>query len=254
VGKTGFVNEVAELERLKTLAETADTPIERAQAARMAGAMEARITKETHIPEVVGRTEFDVTGDKPFVRKQMTEVFDARVLQEQLGLARDHLLGLSPFDASRVAQLGVKGLGFMESWFGRKPSETEGDFIDRVVKAQGGSAFVAAQVRHALTGAQMSQFEIQYLEPFLPAPGDNKTRQLAKLAALEVYTQLGADTRAALLSSGPSTVRKFFETQEQEAAIPAIPTVDAAPAGEAEDSGPVVSDTDIIQRILSRRQ
>ena len=214
VGKTDFMKVVASAEQLRSTAESAETPEARESALRQLGMMEGKIAHDIHIAPTVGRTEFDMAGDKPFVRKQMTEVFNDQELNAQLGLARDVLVGTTAFDASLMAQAGARTLGFMESWFGREPSETQKAFMDRVTTARAVGPFVARQVRHAQTGSQMSEFEIKYLDPFLPSPSDSKTVQLGKLAAVQKYTQLSVDTRMALLQD-PGGLKAFFDTQEQ---------------------------------------
>lgn len=164
------------------------------------GEIEAQIAKRNADP--VGKTEFDIAGDKVFLRKQLTEVIDSELLNSRLAMADEALNDLDTFAASATGRFTAKTIGFMENWFGREPDESEQEFVDRVVRANGGSAFVAAKVRHALTGAQMSAFEIGYLEPFLPAPGDPKSIQQAKIASLRAYTQLSIDDRMRLISTG----------------------------------------------------
>ena len=207
-GQTSFMDLVDKREVLMAQVAGSKSPDERASYQRQLGAIEAKIAKDT---AVTGRTEFDFP-DKVFVRQQATEILDSTLLNERLGMADEALNDLSAFEASAPARWGVAGLSFMESYFSREPSESEKDFINRVVKAQGGSAYVAAQVRHALTGAQMSQFEIEYLTPFLPGPGDNKSKMKAKIAALRSYTQLDIDTRTSMLANR-ADLQEFFNTQ-----------------------------------------
>jgi hypothetical protein len=135
-------------------------------------------------------------------RKLFNDIADLDVLLARLNEAESALDDLDSFDATRFAQWSTDAIAFAENWLGRTPSESEQQFVDRVVKARGGAAFIAAKIRHSLTGAQMSAFEIKFLTPFLPGPADSKAQMLAKLRTVREYTSLDRDTRVALFQTG----------------------------------------------------
>lgn len=238
LGKTPFLNEVEERERLLAVAEGAATPSEREAAQRQLGALEAKIAKDVYIAPVVGRTEFDVMGDKTHIRNQMTEIADDAEMFQRIQMARDHLTGISTFDASRVANLGVRSIAFMENWLGKKPTEAQQEFLTRVTQAKGASAFVAALIRLSFAGSALTPLEKASLEPFLPESGESKSVQLAKLAGVENFFKLDMETRAALISGGKDVLRHFFKTQADQASA-------VVPEKSADDA--------LINDILSRK-
>lgn len=212
VGVSPFQEQLNNREQLMAKAAVAETPEERESLDRQIGALNAKIAKDVAI---TGTSEFDlmrIGQDPTFARQQMTEIVDAEILNDQLDLARLAYEDLSAFEASAVARWGAKGIGFMENTFGIEPTDDMKSFINDVVKAQGGATFAAAQIRHALTGAQMSHFEIGFLDPFLPKIGDSKTQILAKIEAVRAFAQQGINVRKALLSD-PEALKQFFGTQ-----------------------------------------
>jgi hypothetical protein len=85
---------------------------------------------------------------------------------------------------------------------------------------QGSSAFIAAGIRHALTGAAMSPAEAVFLEPFLPLPNDARTVALNKVRVIQKYTQLSHDIRQQLLND-PLSADGFMRSLERQAAADA---------------------------------
>lgn len=174
--------------------------------ARQAGELDARLAK---LNAVVGRSQFDIALDPTFLRKQMTDHFDDVMMLEQLDLAEQALLDTSNFESSFLGTLDARRIAFFERYLNIDPSLDEKERLARITTKEARPTLVAAQVRHALTGAQMSHFEIQYLEPFLPSPDDSRSRMLAKLNALRQYTQMDMETRMGLLAT-PGLTEAFF--------------------------------------------
>lgn len=202
VGATAFMENVIQKEQI--IAQLQDpnsqlTQEQRESLLRAKGHLEAKILKDETI---IGRTKEDVQNDPVLMRKLFSEVADNEVLVANIDESVAMLQDLDNFERTFWAELGVDGLAFMDRWFGRKPTESEQEFIDRVQKKEGKAALVAAKVRHALTGAQMSAFEIVFLEPFLPSPSDSVAEQIAKLRIVREYTQLDTDTRMAMFQQG----------------------------------------------------
>jgi hypothetical protein len=166
---------------------------------RAKGHLEAKILKDETL---VGRTAEDVRNDPVLMRKLFGEVADNQVLVNNIDESMAMLRDLDKLEATAFAGLGKDFLGFAERWFGRKPSETEQQFMERVQAKEGKAALVAAKVRHSLTGAQMSAFEIGFLAPFLPDPADPVSVQISKLRIVREYTQLDTDTRMQLFQQG----------------------------------------------------
>lgn len=187
-----------------SIPDNSDEEIERIQV--QIGELDSKIEKDSTI---VGRTVQDIGNDPVAMRKLFDDFTTDLILLDGLDLAKLALNDLSNYEASFLGRADAKFRGFLQDKFQIQPSETSKQFIDRVVAGQGIATLVAAKIRHSLTGAQMSQFEIEFLEPFLPAPGDSKQRMLAKIAAVEAYTQQSAEIRLGMIQS--KTLGQFFK-------------------------------------------
>lgn len=202
VGATTFLQNVMKKEQI--IAQLQDPssqlePGEREALMRSKGHLEAKILKDETI---TGRTAEDVRGDPVLQRKLFLDISDKEVLLANLAEADVALAGLDDFDASVWANYQKDALAFMENWLGRTPDESEREFMDRIIEKQGKPSIIAAKIRHSLTGAQMSAFEIQYLTPFLPSPTDSVQQMRSKMRVVRDYTQLDRDTRLEMFRQG----------------------------------------------------
>ncbi len=202
VGTTSFQQNVMAKEQI--IAQLNDpntqlTPEQRDSLLRAKGHLEAKIHKDSTI---VGRTESDIKNDPVLMRKLFSDISDKQVLLNELHAAEEMLMDLDSFDSSVWAGLTKDFLGFAENYFGRKPSESEREFMDRIIDKEGRPTIIAAKIRHSLTGAQMSAFEIVYLQPFLPSPEDSVQEMVGKMRVIKEYTQLDVDTRMELFRNG----------------------------------------------------
>lgn len=202
VGTTAFMQNVMQKEQIIARLQDPNTQLtqeQRDSLLRAKGHLEAKIMKDETI---TGRTPDDVRNDPVLMRKLFADVADNEVLVNNIDAAVADLQDLDNFEKTFWANVGRDALGFMERWFGREPTESEAEFMQRVQTKEGKAALVAAKVRHALTGAQMSAFEIGFLAPFLPAPDDPVAKQVAKLRIVREYTQLDTETRMQLFQQG----------------------------------------------------
>ena len=202
VGATSFMQNVIQKERIVAQLQDPNsqlTPEQRQSMMRAKGHLEAKILKDETL---VGRTPDDVRADPVLMRKLFADVADNEVLVNNIDSAVSDLQNLDTFEKTFWADVGKDVLGFMERWFGRAPTESEQEFMSRVQTKEGQAALAAAKVRHALTGAQMSAFEIGFLAPFLPDPNDPVATQVNKLRIVREYTQLDTDTRMQLFQQG----------------------------------------------------
>lgn len=207
-GKTDFQKRQYARDMLQARLDSGELNPEQTKAIqRTMGELDAKILKDISI---TGRTESDLSlmSDKTWLRQQFQDQIDDEILIASLDGAVAGWEQTEGWEKTSVAKMGVSGLNFMSKWFNMEIGDNEQEFIQRVVAAHGRSAFTAAKVRHALTGAQMSEFEIKYLEPFLPSPTDSKEQQLAKIAVVRDYTRLRADKRLELVQGG--LVDAFF--------------------------------------------
>lgn len=202
VGVTDFQKNI--LERNRILARLEDpnsqlTKEERDRNMYAKGMLEAKIIKDSTL---IGRTEEDVRADVTLARKLFADVADNNVLVANIDESLAQLGDLSNFDETFWATATKDLLGFLHSTFGRRPSESEAEFMKRVQEKEGMASLIAAKVRHALTGAQMSAFEIGYLTPFLPSPDDDVNTIRNKLGIVRAYTQLDTDIRMQMFQQG----------------------------------------------------
>ncbi len=206
-GTTGFrQNQLQRELLLGQLALPDKTDEEKERLSVQIGDLDSKILKDKTI---VGRSQFDV-GNDPVAMRKLFEAFTTDiVLLEGLSLAKLAMNDINAYEASFLGQAEARFRGFLEHKFAIEPSESSKDFMDRVIKSQGIPTLVAAKIRHSLTGAQMSEFEIKFLEPFLPAPNDSKQTVLAKIAAVEAYTQQTAEMRRNLIMS--KTLGQFLK-------------------------------------------
>jgi len=202
IGTTEFQKNVMKKEQI--IAKLQDPrsqlePEERESLMRSKGHLEAKILKDETL---VGRTAEDVRGDPVLMRKLFFDISDKEVLLANLNEADQALSELDSFDSTVWANWKKDTIAFSEKWFGRTPTETEREFMDRIIEKQGKPSIIAAKIRHSLTGAQMSAFEIQYLTPFLPSPGDSPQQMRAKMRVVKDYTQLDRDVRLQMFQQG----------------------------------------------------
>jgi len=216
-GETNFTKLVNRSELLQTQIDLSDDPQVIARLERMQGDIDAQIAK---LNTITGTTEQDPgflsTAGK---NKQATEIIEGKVLQDSLEMLESDLVDAQgDFAASSFGRLTSKGIGFAERFFNRTPTEDEQEFVQRVKDTHGGLAFIAADIRHALTGAAMSPAEAVFLEPFLPLPSDSRTEALAKTRLLIRYTQADVRIRTELLNSSDDTRRSYMENLQKETA------------------------------------
>jgi hypothetical protein len=198
IGDTALVNEQEERAILEAQLATGELDEFSAfDAKRRIGEIEASILKRI---AVVGRTPTDLATDKTLMRQQMADQIADNLLLGRLDQAQAILAQTRPTEVSRIAQLDAEFSGFLQGWFGFDLSLTQEQNIQKIVNQRGSASLVAAKIRHALTGAQMSQFEIQYLEPFLPAPGDPIAKQKAKLALIRRFLMSDINTRMRMMT------------------------------------------------------
>lgn len=241
IGVTPFYENV--LQRETIVAKLQDpntqlTPAQRDNLLYAKGVLEAKIAKDSTI---VGRTEAD-RNDPVLMRKLFNDLGDNQVLINNIDETMDLFDDLDGFEKTFWASLARDGIGFMERFFGRKPTETEEQFMQRVTEKEGKSALIAAKVRHALTGAQMSAFEIGYLTPFLPSPDDPVSVAMDKLRIVRDYTQLDSDTRMQMFMQGVTD--HYFQTGGGARNNPAVTEVD----------GEVADPLSAIEKELQRRE
>jgi hypothetical protein len=243
IGRTAFQQNVIRKEQLLGQLDDPQSTLsqfDRESMLREIGHLEAKILKDE---TVVGRTEADVRDDPVAMRKMFNDLSDSQTLINQLTEAEVALDNLDSFEASIFGKGKARLIGFAEEWLGREPDESEQDFLDRFTKAKGGAAFVAAQIRHALTGAQMSAFEIVFLTPFLPEPDDSKSTMKSKLRAVRAYTELDRDTRMTMFQQGLTNqfLEGVSETPARSFDNPAT-TPPADVTQEAVDAGQSITD------------
>jgi hypothetical protein len=211
VGATSFrQNQLQRELLLGKLANPENTPAENERINVQIGELDAKIDKDTAI---VGRTQQDVADDPTAMRQLFSDFTTDLVLLEGLDLADSSLDDLSTYEATILGAGEARFRAFLEKIFGIEPDETSAAFIARIVASKGIATLVAAKIRHSLTGAQMSQFEIEFLKPFLPSPGDSRTMMKAKIAAVRAYTQQSADIRLQLIES--KTLGQFMKGHQQ---------------------------------------
>jgi len=174
-----------------------------------------------------GRTEADLLSDPSFTRKQMGEHFEDNLLLARLDVATQMLGAVTSEDVALLARGEAAFVGFMQGTFGFDPTESQQQNIDNIVNQRGSVSLVAAKIRHALTGAQMSQFEIQYLEPFLPAPGDSLGRQQAKLRLIRRFIMSDINTRMNLMFD-PNFSKAAMDIDRETEILSTDSVVDAA--------------------------
>ena len=220
VGVTGFQQNVNAVERI--IGKLNDPKLNLSQLQkdsllRQKGHLEAKLAKDTR---VVGLTDNDVRNDEVLMRKLFTEIADIDVLLNNIDVATEQLQDLDSFDSSVFAGFAKDTLGFMEKFFLRTPDEGEREFMERIIEKEGKPTIIAAKIRHALTGAQMSAFEIVFLTPFLPSPSDSPAQMIGKMKVVREYTQLDRDTRMELFRTGlTESTLKSFETKGARATI-----------------------------------
>jgi hypothetical protein len=198
IGDTGLVNEQEERAILE--AQLASGDLDEATAydtERRIGEIDASILKRIAI---VGRSPTDLATDKTLMRQQMSDHIADNLLLSRLDQAQAILNETDPSEVSRIAQLDASFSGFLQGWFGFDLSLTQEQNIQKIVNQRGSTSLVAAKIRHSLTGAQMSQFEIQYLEWFLPSPGDPLTTQRAKLSLIRRFIMSDINTRMRMMT------------------------------------------------------
>jgi len=210
-GATSFrQNQLQREMLLGKLANPDNTPAENERINVQIGELDAKIDKDSTI---VGRSAHDVANDPTAMRQLFTDFTTDLVLLEGLDLADSSLDDLSTYEATILGAGEARFRAFLEKTFGIEPSESSAAFIDRIVASKGIATLVAAKIRHSLTGAQMSQFEIEFLKPFLPSPGDSRTMMKAKIAAVRAYTQQSADIRLQLIES--KTLGQFMKGHQK---------------------------------------
>jgi|15BtaG_2_1085339.scaffolds.fasta_scaffold19705_2 hypothetical protein len=203
VGMTPHMQNVTTREQLNArLADETLTAEQRSTIERSMGHLDAKMLKDETI---TGRTEQDLRNDPVLMRKMFSDLGDNQVLLNNIDGAMTQFENLDTFEKTFWAEAQAGFFGFAEKYFGRETSESEREFMERIQTKKGKSALIAAKVRHALTGAQMSAFEIQYLEPFLPSPDDPVSVAVNKLHIVRDYTQMDTDTRMAMFQAGSTT-------------------------------------------------
>lgn len=224
VGTSTFMQNVMQKEQI--IARLNDpntqlTPEQRGSLQRAKGHLEAKILKDETI---TGRTAEDVRNDPTLMRKLFSEISDSSVLLAEINEAESMLSDLDSFDSTVWASMGKDFIGFGEKWFGRKPTESEQEFMDRIIDKEGRPTILAAKIRHSLTGAQMSAFEIVFLQPFLPGPEDSVQEIRGKLNVIKQYTQIDVDTRMELFRNGLTEM--FLQNAATGAALDENPAFD----------------------------
>lgn len=218
-GETNFTKLVNKVEELQGMIDNSDDPRVIARLERMQGKIDAQISK---LNTVVGTTENDPSAlSRAGKNKQATEIIENKVLLSSLAMLEDDLIAQEgDYAFSFWGRATSRTLGIMEHYFERTPTEGEQEFIQRVKDTNGGLAFIAADIRHALTGAAMSPAEAVFLEPFLPLPSDSRTEALAKTRLLIRYTKEDVRIRQELLDSDRGTQERYMNSlKAQEAEI-----------------------------------
>ncbi len=253
IGDTPFIDTVQKAEALreeitaKVDASADATEIESLE--RQLGHIDSQIEK---LNAITGTTEYDPSSlSKAGKNKQAEKLIELNIL---FGKADEVERVLVENEGSLAAtiwgRMTSRALGFMEDKFARLPSESEQDFMQRVTDIQGGSAFVSAQIRHALTGAAMSAAEVVYLEPFLPQPGDSLSQMLMKIRVVKKYTALDIAFRRELLENEISGNR-FLETASRQATREIAREARARAAGTTDLPPPTGTRTEAIDETQS---
>lgn len=159
---------------------------------RQIGWLDAKMLKDTTL---YGKTQWDAQTDKSLFRDQFKDVQELEVLIEQVNATEELLRMQKGGEQTWWARQKAGFYGFADKWFDREPSESEQAFMSRVMDPLRRQTMLSAYIRHALTGAQMSHFEIGYLDPFLPNPDDSKAVTLQKLRTIKEYFSLEHDLR-----------------------------------------------------------
>lgn len=215
IGDTALVNLQEERAKLEQANEDPNlSDVEREDNARKIGEIEARIDIET-TRQIVGRTQFDLLADPTFQRQQMSDHFEDTILLNRIDVAEQMLNAVTADDVSLLARADAAFAGYLQAYFGFEPSLSQLENINNIVNQRGSASLVAAKIRHSLTGAQMSAFEIVYLEPFLPAPGDPLDVQRAKLRLIRKFIASDINTRMQLLYN-PQFSAKFMDIEREQ--------------------------------------
>lgn len=249
VGATPFLEDVLQLELTEGQLNDPQsqlTQFQRDQLMRRKGHLEARIYKNEQLPP--GKTEHDVRNDPALMRKLFSELSDSQVLIANIDESIAQLGDLDSFDSTVWAGYAKDSLGAMERWFGRKPDEGEREFMDRIIEKEGKPTIIAAKIRHALTGAQMSAFEIVFLTPFLPSPDDSPTEMIGKMRVVRDYTQLDVDTRKQMFQMGMTS--SMLENAVSTGASLSFQTPDPNPAPVASDEAEDAA-VSLTQKVIS---
>ena len=207
IGATSFRQN--QLQRELLLGQIGKPEISTAESERLLvqiGELDSKIEKDS---TVVGRTTFDVGSDPTAMRQLFGDFTTDLLLLEGLDLAKLALRDITAYEASFLGRADARFRGFLEDKFVIEPNESSKEFMNRVIASRGLPTLVAAKIRHSLTGAQMSEFEIKFLDPFLPGPGDSRQTMLGKIAAVEAYTQQTAEMRMNLIQS--KTLGQFMK-------------------------------------------
>ena len=209
--ETDFTKLTENAEILQANIETETDPAKIPAMERELGLIKSQIYKRNLI---TGTTEFDPSNlSKAGRNKVATDVLASDVLLGQLGDLESILLSNEGnLAATWWGRAAEKSLGFAEDFFDRTPSESEQEFMERVRDQQGSAAFIAADIRHALTGAAMSPAEAVFLEPFLPLPTDARSVMLNKVRVVQKYTRLDRDIRQALLDDESGATAQRYMT------------------------------------------
>ncbi len=236
VGATPFLENVLQKELVEGQLNDPNsqlTPFMRDQLMRRKGHLAAKIYKDEQLPP--GKTIHDVRNDPSLMRKLFVDIADSQVLMNNIDSSIAMLGDLDSFDASIWAGFAKDTLGAMETWLGRTPDEGEREFMERIIEKEGKPTIIAAKIRHALTGAQMSAFEIVFLTPFLPSPDDSPAEMIGKMRVVRDYTQMDVDTRMQMFQMGltEGMLQKAVSTGSSLSFETPDPNASAEPSDEA---------------------
>ena len=209
---TAFIDTVQTAESLRAKIETETDPKVLESLERQLGYVEANIAKQNNISlSDADAAMLNNSGEN----KLALEYVDQKLLEQRLLTLKDVLVEQKGSLASTaIGRFGAGAAGFMENTFGLDPGSIGADtLIGDVNEISGSSAFVSAEIRHALTGAAMSPAEAVFLQPFLSTPGESISKNIAKVDVILKFTQLDIKARQALIENPETLGQTWLESE-----------------------------------------
>jgi hypothetical protein len=213
-GEDAFTNRTQRIESLHAQIATAESEADALPLERMLGAELAKQAHDIFISESDADERRRLSGSG--LNKLSEDYIDSKLLDGRLEKLENTLIEQKgSLAATTVGRFGAGTAAFMENTFGLDPASIGADtLIGDVTEIAGSSAFVSAEIRHALTGAAMSPAEAVFLQPFLATPGESLSKNLAKVRVIRQFTQLDIAARQALLENPDSLGKSWLADAE----------------------------------------